>query len=103
LLNVTNDGWFGNTIGPYQHFAQARLRAIEEGLPLIRVANTGVSAIVDGYGRVLNELPLGVEGVIDGALPKALEPTFFSSHGPLIFPALWALTFLCAALSKLRG
>ena len=52
LLNVSEDGWYGNTIGPYQHFSQARLRAIEEGLPLVRAANTGVSAIIDPYGRV---------------------------------------------------
>jgi apolipoprotein N-acyltransferase len=100
LLNVTNDGWFGLTSGPYQHFAQARLRAIEEGLPLIRVANTGVSAIVDPYGRILDFLPLGTEGVIDGRLPQPVSATLFSRWGDRIFPALWTLTLLIAAAAR---
>ncbi len=103
LLNVTNDGWFGKTSGPYQHFAQARLRAIEEGLPLVRSANTGISAIVDPYGRVLQQLPLGVEGVIDGALPKPTPVTFFAKHEVALFPALWALLFFCAAIGRFRA
>lgn len=73
LLNLTNDGWYGHSPGPYQHFASARLRAVEEGLPLVRAANTGISAIVDPYGRVLDELPLGAQGLIDGPLPVALS------------------------------
>ncbi len=88
LLNVSEDSWYGRSSGPYQHFAQARLRAIEEGLPLIRAANTGISAIVDPYGRVLSSLPLGAEGVLDGALPKALAATPFAKWpfaGPLSF------------------
>ena len=89
LLNVTNDGWFGKTPGPYQHFAQARLRAIEQGLPLIRSANTGLSAIVDSYGRVVGSVPLGAEGVIDGFLPKSLAPTFFSRHPRTAPMILW--------------
>ncbi len=75
LLNVTNDAWFGITPGPSQHYAQARLRAIEQGLPLIRAANNGISAILDGLGRVIAVLPLGASGVIDGPLPSALPPT----------------------------
>ena len=94
LLNVTNDGWFGKTPGPHQHFAQARLRAIEQGLPLIRSANTGISAIVDPYGRVLGSLPLGVEGVVDGFLPKSLAPTFFSRHPRAAPMILWIFVLI---------
>jgi apolipoprotein N-acyltransferase len=72
LLNLTNDAWFGRSSGPYQHFVNVRLRAVEEGLPVVRAANSGISAIVDGYGRVVAELGLGKVGVIDGFLPKSV-------------------------------
>lgn len=78
LLNVTNDGWFGITPGPSQHFALARLRAVEEGLPLVRAANNGISAVVDPYGRIRAELPLGEKGTLDADLPKPIEPPLFS-------------------------
>ncbi|WP_237478239.1 apolipoprotein N-acyltransferase [Lichenibacterium dinghuense] len=84
ILNVSDDGWFGRTAGPWQHLAQARLRAVEQGLPLIRAANTGVSAIVDPYGRILQELPLGEAGVLDGFLPQSLGPTAFSEMNQVI-------------------
>jgi apolipoprotein N-acyltransferase len=77
LLNVTNDAWFGGSAGPYQHFHQAQLRAVEQGLPVVRAANTGISAIIDPYGRVLGELGLKKEGVVDGLLPEALPNTRF--------------------------
>ncbi|MGE0212124.1 MAG: apolipoprotein N-acyltransferase [Parvibaculaceae bacterium] len=83
LLNVTNDGWFGISAGPYQHLAQARFRAIEQGLPLVRAANTGISAVIDPYGRVLKSLPLGTEGVLDSPLPRPLAPTLYAQHGDI--------------------
>jgi apolipoprotein N-acyltransferase len=103
LLNLTNDGWFGKTSGPYQHFAQARLRAVEEGLPLVRVANTGISAIVDPFGRILNELPLGSEGIIDGGLPKAAKPTLFANYGGLGFLSLWIFSIVLAIIGRIRA
>lgn len=81
LLNITNDGWYGVSSGPYQHLAAARLRAVEEGLPLVRVANTGTSAIFDGHGRAVVEIPLDTAGAVDGPLPVALSPTVFARLG----------------------
>lgn len=72
LLNVSNDAWFGMTDGPHQHLALARLRAIEEGLPLVRSTSTGISAVIDGYGRTVTKLDLNVQGALESPLPKAL-------------------------------
>lgn len=102
IINVTNDGWFGNTPGPYQHFAQARLRAIELGLPLIRVANTGISAIIDPYGRVIGSLPMGVAGVIDSDLPASIRPTVFSAWPRLSLLACFACLFAAYLISRAR-
>lgn len=104
LLNVTNDGWFGHTAGPSQHLAQARLRTVEEGLPMVRGAATGISAIIDPYGRLLGTLPLGAEGILDGALPPPIAPTIFASFGERSFWALYVLCVLafCASAVSLR-
>lgn len=100
MLNVTNDAWYGATPGPYQHFEQARVRAVEEGLPLVRAANSGVSAIVDPYGRVLASLALDKIGVVDGGLPTALPPTLYSEFGDWIFLALMILAMAGAAFGQ---
>ena len=101
LLNVTDDVWFGLTPGPYQHFAQARLRAIELGLPLVRDANSGISAVLDGLGREIAVAPLGAEGVLDAELPAALAPTWQSRLGSA-GATLIGLAFLAAALAGKR-
>ncbi|MFZ7091935.1 apolipoprotein N-acyltransferase [Primorskyibacter sp. 2E233] len=83
LLQITNDAWFGQWSGPYQHLAQARIRAIEQGLPLLRAANTGVSAVIDGGGRIIASLPLGEAGFIDAPLPLPLRLTIYARTGDL--------------------
>ena len=81
LLNVTNDAWYGDSPGPPQHFEQARLRAVEEGLPLARVAGTGISGVVDAWGRVVARRGSGETGTVDAALPPPRPPTLFSRLG----------------------
>jgi apolipoprotein N-acyltransferase len=90
MINVTNDGWFGPTFGPYQHLAQARLRSIESGLPFLRAANTGISAIIDAYGRTIDQLALGTEGVLDARLPLAITPPL-AARFPFLAPFALAL------------
>lgn len=102
LLNVTNDGWYGNSPGPYQHFAFSRARAIEEGLPLIRAANTGISAVIDPYGHVLKAVDLGETGVIDLALPRSVAAGFYARYHDLFF-AFAVFSLLLAAFIPRRG
>ena len=104
LIQITNDAWFGTLQGPQQHFAQSRLRAIEQGLPLVRVANTGISAVVDAKGRIVAALPLGEAGFADVVLPPSGAETVYSRLGD--FPAAIAAIVLAAAafiLSKRRS
>jgi apolipoprotein N-acyltransferase len=101
MLNVTNDGWFGRSTGPYQHFQHARIRAVEEGLPLVRAANTGISAVVDPFGRIVDSLPLGAAGVMDAGLPQRLETTPFRRFGH--WPALIVVFGSILFCIRLRG
>ena len=93
LLNVTNDAWFGSSAGPYQHFHQAQVRAIEQGLPVARAANTGISAVIDPYGRILAEIGLGEKGVIDADLPKVGPTTPFVQFGIVLEISVLMLSF----------
>jgi len=90
IVNLTNDGWFGISSGPYQHLQQARLRAIEQGLPVVRAANTGISAVIDPLGRMVAVLGLGVEGVLDSGLPSPIPPTVYARTGDI--PAAMIVT-----------
>lgn len=97
ILNITNDAWFGNSSGPYQHFAMARMRAVEEGIPLVRAANTGISAVVDSYGVVREKINLGKTGVLDASLPTSLpQGTIYSRWDDFIVLALIAI--MCSML-----
>ncbi|MBY4894779.1 apolipoprotein N-acyltransferase [Rhodobacteraceae bacterium N5(2021)] len=92
MVQVTNDAWFGSFAMPYQHLALARLRAAEQGLPLIRAANTGVSAVIDARGEVTHSLPMDTQGTLDARLPPALPPTLYARTGDL--PALILAIFV---------
>ncbi|MDG3041723.1 apolipoprotein N-acyltransferase [Roseicyclus marinus] len=102
IVHLTNDAWFGSFSGPYQHLALARLRAVEQGLPVLRAANTGVSAVIDARGRVVASLPLNEAGFLDAALPPALPPTPYARGGdlPVILLVLFATTLV---LLRARG
>jgi apolipoprotein N-acyltransferase len=102
LFNVTNDAWFGRTAGPHQHFHQARVRAVEQGLPLVRAANTGISGVIDGRGRVLAQLKLGTAGVIDASIPLAHAETVYSRIGDWALAVMVIFTLIGLALTTDR-
>ena len=98
ILQITNDAWFGTLTGPYQHLAQARFRAIEQGLPLVRVANTGITAMIDARGRVVAALPRGEAGYLDASLPGAMLATPYARWGEVPVMVLLAGLALWLAL-----
>ncbi len=103
LINVTNDGWFGQTAGPHQHLHQARVRAVEEGLPIIRAANNGISAVIDARGRILGSLGLDVRGTIDSTLTSAIAPPLYARYGDWIFLLLFAVAGCIRLAARVRA
>jgi apolipoprotein N-acyltransferase len=103
IVNVTNDAWYGDTPGPYQHVHQSRIRAVESGLPLVRAANNGVSAIFDGTGRQLASLGYGPSGAIEAVLPASLKPTVYTRQGRLVFAVILAALFVFAFGVRILG
>jgi apolipoprotein N-acyltransferase len=93
LVVITDDAWFGDSAGPYQHYINARLRAVEEGLPLARAGNSGITAMFDPFGHVIAYLPLDTQGVLVAPLPGTLPPTLFSRLG-LILPAILSVVVI---------
>ncbi len=102
LLNLTNDGWYGDTAGPYQHLAMVRMRAIEQGLPTVRAANSGISAVWDSYGRVVGGLSLNQAGVVDVYLPVKIAPTLYARSGVLGIFVLLILAWVVHNLAVKR-
>ena len=102
MIHITNDGWYGLSAGPYHHFAMAQTRAVEEGLPLARSANTGISGLIDPYGRIWDSLGLEETGVIDVALPRAIPPTLFAKYGNVI-PVSSAILLILISLFKQKN
>ena len=103
IFNATNDAWFGTSIGPKQHLASARMRAVEEGLPVVRAANTGISAIIDANGSVIERLATGQTGVIDAPLPAARPPTLYAGMGDWAMLALVAFSWMLWWLGRGLG
>ena len=103
LLLITNDAWFGQIAGPYQHLAQARLRSAEQGLPMVRVANTGVSAMIDAAGQITAQIPLNEAGWRDAPLPPPLAPTVYARTGDAPMIAFGALLLLLSFIYNRAG
>lgn len=102
MVNVTNDGWYGKTAGPHQHFEIARVRAIEEGLPLVRVANTGISAIVTPLGAITTSINLGTSGSTEARLPAPLPPTIYARFGDVLFSLMLVLLLMVVGMRYVR-
>ena len=102
MVNVTNDGWFGISSGPYQHFQEARVRAVEQGLPMVRAANTGISAVIDPLGRIVESLPLGTEGLLTTRLPRPVGSPVYARVGDVPAAMILAIALLAVIRRRLQ-
>lgn len=102
IINATNDTWYGNSTGPYQHFAMTKMRAVEEGMPIVRVANSGISGVIDAYGRVIAISKLSTEAVVDSRLPKKIATTFYGRFGDKIIYVILFITFIIISLKQIK-
>lgn len=100
IVNVTNDGWFGNTPGPYQHLQQSRIRAVETGIPVIRAANTGISAMIDPMGRIVAGLDYGQKGIIDSTLSGSATGAFTTDMRQVHFWLLFGILLVCSVITR---
>jgi apolipoprotein N-acyltransferase len=100
-VNVTNDAWYGRTPGPWQHLRLAQVRAVESGIPVARAANNGISAFIDGYGRIISALPLDGVAILDQPLPSSAPPTIYSIHGTRVVFGVFLLLLAIAGLTNL--
>lgn len=103
LVNITNDAWYGATPGPYQHFRQAQLRSVEQGLPMLRAANNGISAVIDPYGRIIDALKLNARSTVDTYLPQRLQPTPYVLHGQRMLSGILLALAAIAGLTIWRA
>ena len=104
IINITNDAWFGNTVGPYQHLALAKIRAVELGLPLVRVANTGISVLISPYGEEIIKIPLNKESVKTTKLISRLDDTIYSKFGDYTFSiSILFILFINALLKFMKN
>lgn len=103
MINLTNDAWYGISAGPYQHLAIAKTRAVEEGLPLVRATNNGVSAVIDAYGRIIHSLDLGKEGVVDSELPRPAKRTLYAQYGNTIPLGFCVVLLILAFLAQKKN
>jgi apolipoprotein N-acyltransferase len=101
ILNVTNDAWFGDTPGPYQHLQQARVRAVEYGLPLIRSANTGISVVVDAHGRIISGIDLNAQGFSDATLSSTTSSAVDDNARKMYFWLIAGGAALIALISRM--
>ncbi len=104
MINLTNDGWYGDSMGPYQHLTAARLRAVEEGITIIRAANSGISAAISPYGQVIAAIPLNIQNIMDIRLPAAASVfTFYNKYGNSVPIALYLFNIMLACYISQRN